>query len=73
MICDICNHDSKESEPHRPNMCKQCNCGQSEIVHSTAPPFYYSPVDWGNTVHVWGERLSHFMRPSTRTRQGGGY
>lgn len=50
MICETCNHESKEAEPHEAGQCKQRNCGQSEILYPnplgvhfvirTKPPCY---------------------------------
>lgn len=37
MICETCNHESKEPEPHKAGECKQCNCGQSEVMPYHTP------------------------------------
>ena len=67
MVCATCNHDSKKTEAHAPGMCERCNCGESEVQRPST--FYYAgEVDYGNNVHLWAERLSHKVRPNTRTR-----
>ena len=42
--CKICNH-----EDHDAAMCKQCNCGESEICHRTAPALIIN-TDFGDYV-----------------------
>jgi hypothetical protein len=70
MTCNICNHDNPKNpeEVHANGACPQCNCGESEIRHYQRNPRQFVP-DYSNNLLAWGERLSHFMRPSTRFRR----
>jgi hypothetical protein len=62
MVCTTCNHDSKQSAPHEPGKCGQCNFGESDVAHLTAPDFYFEPMDWSNDLFRWGDRLSEQIR-----------
>lgn len=75
--CPICNHSTLVSEAktlvgeeilsvHPPNQCGQCNCGQSEIVYSSAV-LGYGPglMENGGT---WKD-LSHLSAYGNRPRR----
>jgi hypothetical protein len=49
MRCETCNHDNKESEPHKLGECNKCNCGQSEIKHPLSPlaRYFQGRDSWG--------------------------
>lgn len=62
MACADCKH-----KDHEAGECARCNCGESEVVRLSSF-YYFRPVDYGENVHLWAERLSHKIRPYTRTR-----
>lgn len=43
MDCPVCNH-----EEHNASQCKQCNCGQSEIIQPLDKPSYGPEVEYGD-------------------------